>query len=142
MLFPRGRGRFPRREKIPRDRPAALQQAEVSEAIAPTLSSLPSDLLSLVAATGDVQCLAHFAAASTEFLAAAQAELRVSLLEAVKRCLVPEPDNGWMSDALVACPYFRLPHDLDVIPTGAFFSCHSLVKLALPDNLTTIEKRA
>ena len=61
-MLPRGGGMFPRREKIPRNRPVALQQAEVSEAIAPTLSSLPSDLLSLVAETCnrrellDVQC--------------------------------------------------------------------------------------
>ena len=147
-MLPRGGGMFPRREKIPRNRPVALQQAEVSEAIAPTLSSLPSDLLSLVAETCnrrellDVQCLANFAAASTEFLMAAKRELRVSLLVAVLRCLEPEPGNGWMSDALVACPYFRLPRGLVVIPTGAFFSCNSLAKLALPDTLTTIGTRA
>ena len=120
-----------------------------------TLASLPAELLMLVAAELDARCLARFAAVCTICPAAAQGELRRELRAAVLRSLVPGgprpgPEQsamfwsrprtgaGLVSDVLVACPYFRLPDDLLILPVGAFRSA-SLTKITLPASLTTIE---
>ena len=133
-----------------------------------TLSSLPAELLAIVAENLDTHCLARFAAASSACLAAAQDELhaRAALFAAVERCLMPGGIGtlaAWCiggMDALVAHPHFRLPNDLVTIPPrafegtslthltlpatvttigdGAFMNCASLTSIALPDTVTTI----
>ena len=100
------------------------------------LATLPTELLTLMAEHLDEHSLAHFAAASTVCLAAAHSELRASLVAAVERCVVP---GGRISNALAACPYFRLPDDLVVLPEHAFVNCTELTELTLPAALTTIE---
>ena len=97
------------------------------------LATLPTELLTLMAEHLDEHSLAHFAAASTVCLAAAHSELRASLVAAVERCVVP---GGRISNALAACPYFRLPDDLVVLPERALMPClmhcTSLTQLTLP----------
>ena len=105
-----------------------------------TFSSLPVDLLRLVALELDERCLASFAVACTVCHTAAHSELRSALLAAVKRCLA---GAGPIGNALVACPYFRLPDDLVVsrlsgrrgsLPASAFHGCTALTSLALVGN--------
>ena len=110
------------------------------------LTSLPAELLTLVAEALDAQSLAAFAAASAACLAAAHSELRARLLGVVVRCLVPGASlltpgvfPSRISNAQVACPYFRFPDDLVAIKGGAFSDNTSLTKLdCLPAALTTI----
>ena len=95
-----------------------------------TLATLPTELLTLVAEHLDKRSsLARFAAASTVCLAAAHGELRAALVAAVERCLVP---GGRISHSLAACPYFRLPDDLVVLPERVLMHCTSLTQLTLP----------
>ena len=111
------------------------------------LLSLPPELLRLVLETLENQWLASFAAASVACLSTAHGELRAALLESVQRCLLPDTEEHWyvpdfwrqgqVSDALVSCPYFRLPEDLVSIPAGFFRGC-SMTKLTLPVGLTSI----
>ena len=111
-----------------------------------TLSSLPAELLAIVAENLDTHCLARFAAASSACLAAAQDELhaRAALLAAVKHCLEPGGIGtlaAWCiggMDALVSQPHFRLPNDLVSIPSRAFAGSTSLTQLTLPATVTTI----
>lgn len=126
-----------------------------------TLASLPPELLTLVAENLltnnvvaenlDVQSLANFAAASTWCLTAAHAELHAALLATVRSCLAPWWHVGrrhtrlwWAThrDAMVVCPYFRLPDDLVFIPADAFRNCTCLTTITLPAALTTIEDDA
>ena len=110
------------------------------------LTSLPAELLTLVAEALDAQSLAAFAAASAACLAAAHSELRARLLGVVVRCLVPGASlltpgvfPSRISNAQVACPYFRFPDDLVAMKGGAFSDNTSLTKLdCLPAALTTI----
>ena len=112
------------------------------------LLSLPPELLTLVVETLEKQWLASFAAASIVCLGVAHDELREALLAAVKRSLLPDTEQHWyvpdfwcqgqVSDALVSCPYFRLPDDLVAIPAGTFRGNCSLTELALPVGLTSI----
>ena len=99
-------------------------------------SSLPPELVTIVAEHLDPRSLANFAAASTACLAAAQNELRVALTAAVKRCLLRGRCRGM--DKLVASPHFRLPDDLVAIPAGAFMHCTSLTQLTIPATVATI----
>ena len=100
------------------------------------LSSLPAELLALVAEELDAPCLARFAAACAACLAAAQSELRAALLETVLLCL--EPGAGPFSNALVASPHFFLPDDLVDLPEGAFYGNTALTELMLPAGVTTM----
>ena len=100
-------------------------------------SSLPPELITIVAEQLDTCSLANFAAASTACLAAAQTELRVALPAAVQRCLLPGRSCRGM-DALVKAPGFRLPDDLVAIPAGAFMHCTSLTQLTIPATVATI----
>ena len=100
-------------------------------------SSLPPELVTIVAEHLDPRSLANFAAASTACLAAAQNELRVALTAAVQRCLLPGRSCRGM-DKLVASPHFRLPDDLVAIPAGAFMHCTSLTQLTIPATVATI----
>ena len=88
-----------------------------------TFTSLPTELLMLVAKEldDDVRSLGRFAAASAECQLAAHEELRDALLVAVRQSFSPQryrlpwgrrAPRALLSDALVACPYFRLPDDL------------------------------
>ena len=104
-------------------------------------SSLPPELVTIVAEQLDTRSLANFAAASTACLAAAQNELRVALTAAVQRCLLPGRSCRGM-DKLVASPHFRLPDDLVAIPAGAFMHCTSLTQLTIPATVATIGERA
>ena len=107
-----------------------------------TFASLPVDALTLVAESlFEAPFLAHFAATNTACQAAAHDELRGALLAAVTVHLYVTPNAGPISDALVACPYFRLPADLVAIPPGAFRGC-ALTKLTLPATLTTLGDQA
>ena len=105
-----------------------------------TFSCLPAELLALVAEELDTRCLARFAAACAACLAAAQADLRAALLEAVKLCL--EPGTGPVSNALVASPHFCLPDDLVLLPEGTFYGNTSVTELTLPAGIGTIEENA
>ena len=117
-----------------------------SDAPCPLLS-LPPELLLCVVETLEKQWLASFAAASVVCLSTAHGELRAALLESVQRCLLPDTEEHWhvpdfwrqgqVSDALVSCPYFRLPEDLVSIPAGFFRGC-SMTRLTLPAGLTSI----
>ena len=100
-----------------------------------TLSSLPPELITLVAEELDLSSLARLAAASTVCLAAAQGELRAALRTAVQRSLVP--GAGPVSEALLACPQFCIPDGLAIIPIGAFRET-SLISITLPATVTTI----
>ena len=100
-------------------------------------SSLPLELVTIVAEQLDTRSLANFAAVSAACLAAAQNELRVALTSAVKRCLLRGRSCRGM-DKLVASPHFRLPDDLVAIPAGAFRHCTSLTQLTLPATVTII----
>ena len=105
------------------------------------LSSLPADLLKLVAAeTLDACCLARFAAACTVCLESAQAEIMPSIAPPVEHCLAP--GAGTIRPEMIDCPYFRLPEDLTTIKEGAFRGLTSLAKLALPATLTSIGDHA
>ena len=86
-----------------------------------TFTSLPTELLMLVAKELDVRSLGRFAAASAECQLAAHDELRDALVVAVRQSFSPQryrlpwgrrAPRALLSDALVACPYFRLPDDL------------------------------
>ena len=99
-------------------------------------SSLPLELVTIVAEQLDTRSLANFAAASAACLAAAQNELRVALTAAVKRCLLRGRCRGM--DKLVASPHFVLPDGLVAIPAGAFRHCTSLIQLTLPATVTII----
>ena len=111
------------------------------------LLSLPSELLMLVVETLEPVPLANFAAASVVCLETTHGELRAALLAAVKRCLLPDTEQHWyvpdfwcqgqICDALVSCPYFRLPDDLLAVPAG-FFRGSSVRELTLPAGLTSI----
>jgi len=100
------------------------------------LSSLPLELVTVVAEKLDTRSLAHFAAASAACLAAAQHELRVALRAAVERCLLPGRSCKGMG-ALVKARAFRLPDDLVAIPSGAFMHC-TLMHCTLPATVTYI----
>merc|ERR1712166_401158 len=100
------------------------------------LSSLPLELVTVVAEKLDTRSLAHFAAASAACLAAAQHELRVALRAAVERCLLPGRSCKGMG-ALVKARAFRLPDDLVAIPSGAFMHC-TLTQVTLPAIVTHI----
>ena len=99
----------------------ATTRPTVSER-SPTFTSLPTVLKTLVAEKLDARSLGNFAAASTECQSAAHEELRAALIVAVRQSLAPVPGRlPWgkraisvalVSDALVACPYFRLPDEL------------------------------
>ena len=101
--------------------PTVLKTLVVSER-SPTFTSLPTVLKTLVAEKLDARSLGNFAAASTECQSAAHEELRAALIVAVRQSLAPVPGRlPWgkraisvalVSDALVACPYFRLPDEL------------------------------
>ena len=85
-------------------------------------TSLPAELKMLVAEKLDVRSLGNFASASAECQSAAHDELRAALVVAVRHSLAPVSGRlPWgqraisvalVSDALVACPYFRLPDEL------------------------------
>ena len=85
-------------------------------------TSLPAELKMLVAEKLDVRSLGNFASASAECQSAAHNELRAALVVAVRHSLAPVSGRlPWgqraisvalVSDALVACPYFRLPDEL------------------------------
>ena len=86
-----------------------------------TFTSLPTELLMLVAKELDVRSLGRFASASSECQLAAHNELRDALVVAVRKSFSPEryrlpwgrrAPRALLSDALVACPYFRLPDEL------------------------------
>ena len=86
-----------------------------------TFTSLPTELLVLVAKELDVRSLGRFASASAECQLAAYNELRDALVVAVRQSFSPEryrlpwgrrAPRALLSDALVACPYFRLPDEL------------------------------
>ena len=86
-----------------------------------TFTSLPTELLMLVAKELDVRSLGRFASASAECQLAAYNELRDALVVAVRQSFSPErfrlpwgrrAPRALLSDALVACPYFRLPDEL------------------------------
>ena len=86
-----------------------------------TFTSLPTELLMLVAKELDVRSLGRFASASHECQLAAHTELRDALVVAVRKSFSPEryrlpwgrrAPRALLSDALVACPYFRLPDEL------------------------------
>ena len=100
-----------------------------------TLSSLPLELITLVAEELDLSGLARLAAASTVCLAAAQGELRAALRTAVQRSLVP--GAGPVSEALMVCPYLCIPDGLAIIPIGTFRET-SLISITLPATVTTI----
>merc|ERR1712166_1413985 len=100
------------------------------------LSSLPLELVTVVAEKLDTRSLAHFAAASAACLAAAQHELRVALRAAVERCLLPGRSCKGMG-ALVKARAFRLPDDLVAIPSGAFMHC-TLTQVILPATVAHI----
>ena len=110
------------------------------------LTSLPAELITLVAEPLDAYSLAAFATASAACLAAAHSELRARLFAVVVRCLVPGASlrtpgvfPSRISNAQVACPYFCFPEDLVAIKGGAFRDVTSLTKLdCLPAALTTI----
>ena len=112
------------------------------------LLSLPSELLTLVVETLETLELAHFATSSSTCAVSTKAALHAALLAAVKRCLLPDTEQHWyvpdfwcqgqVSDALVSCPYFRLPDDLVAIPAGFFRGSCSLTELVLPAGLTSI----
>ena len=99
----------------------ATTRPTVSER-SPTFISLPTVLKTIVAEKLDARSLGNFAAASTECQSAAHDELRAALIVAVRQSLAPVPGRlPWgkraisvalVSDALVACPYFRLPDEL------------------------------
>ena len=115
---------------------ASMEVVEASDA----LSSLPTELLALVAEELDAPCLGRFAAACAACLAAAQSELRAALLEMVLLCL--EPGEGPFSNALVASPHFFLPDDLVDLPEGAFYGNTALTELMLPAGVTTMPANA
>ena len=100
-----------------------------------TLSSLPPELITLVAEELDLSGLARLATASTVCLAAAQGELRAALRTAIQRSLVP--GAGPVSEALLACPHFCIPDGLVIIPIGAFRET-SLISITLPASVITI----
>ena len=85
-------------------------------------TSLPAELKMLVAEKLDVRSLGNFASACAECQSAAHDELRAALVVAVRHSLAPVSGRlPWgqraisvalVSDALVACPYFRLPDEL------------------------------
>lgn len=86
-----------------------------------TFTSLPTELLMLVAKELDVRSLGRFASASAECQLAAYSELRVAVVVAVRQSFSAESfrltwgrraPRALLSDALVACPYFRLPDEL------------------------------
>ena len=91
-----------------------------------SLASLPAELKTLVAEKLDVRSLGSFATASAECQSAAYDELRAALIVAVRKSLAPVSGRlPWgqraikvalVSDALVACPYFRLPDELVASP--------------------------
>ena len=101
-----------------------------------TLTSLPAELLMLVAEDLDVRCLARFAAACKVCLAAAEDELHAALLAVVEHCLVP--GSRLISNALAACPYLFCLSSAVVFPAGTFVDSASIIKLTLPASLTTI----
>ena len=113
-----------------------MEVVEASDA----LSSLPAELLALVAEELDAPCLGRFAAACAACLAAAQSELRAALLEMVLLCL--EPGEGPFSNALVASPHFFLPDDLVDLPEGAFYGNTALTELMVPAGVTTMPANA
>lgn len=86
-----------------------------------TFTSLPTELKMLLAKELDVRSLGRFASTSAECQLAAYNELRGALVVAVRQSFSPErfrlpwgrrAPRALLSDALVACPYFRLPDEL------------------------------
>ena len=103
-----------------------------------TFSSLPDELLTLVAEALDGHSLGRFAAACSMCRAAAHAQLRVAIRLAVRNCLLKPYGNGQISAQLLLCKYFALPDDLVLLPSGALNRAKYLKELTIPASFTAI----